>query len=209
MSVGLRNEPRNASDVASVGATYNFETWYTNMVAAANGVHAANPTILVFFSGLNYDTDLSPIPTGASLGSSGQRFLLSDFSYRNKMVLEIHNYQTSSTCSSIESTLYNGGYSSMDTTNTAIVNVMPVVLTEWGHDQTDAEYSGVYATCLKKYLGGLKGGWMVWVIAGSYYIREVGQDLDETWGLFNHEWSAWRQAAGATAIKGMVDVTLA
>ncbi|KAF4629419.1 hypothetical protein G7Y89_g8726 [Cudoniella acicularis] len=181
MSIGLRNEPRNTTDNAAISLTYNWETWYTNMVSAATAVHAANPDVLIFFSGMNYDTTLAPIPLGTNLGS-GTVFNKSSFPFASKIVLEIHNYQTTATaCSSITSTLYNGGYNAMDTTNTAVKNVLPVILTEWGHDESDTEYSGVYATCLASYLEGLKGGWMLWVLSGSYYIRDGTQDYDETW----------------------------
>jgi hypothetical protein len=100
-------------------------------------------------------------------------------------VLELHNYATTATsCSSLESSLYSAGYNALDSTNTAVVNVMPVVMTEFGHLQDDATYASVYSTCLKSYLTGIHGGWMIWVLAGSYYIREGGQDLDETWGEY-------------------------
>ncbi|KAH8650528.1 putative endoglucanase E1 [Tricladium varicosporioides] len=208
MSVGLRNEPRDTSNNAAVSATYNWETWYTHMTSAASTVHTANPDVLIFFSGLNYDTTLAPITLGSDLGS-GSKFIASSFPYANKIVLELHNYQTTATsCSSITSGLYNGGYNAMDTTNTAVKNILPVVMTEWGHDETNSEYSGVYATCLKSYLGGLKGGWMVWALGGSYYIREGTQDSDETWGLYNHNWTAWRSDPAIAAIKSMVTATL-
>lgn len=184
----MRNELRATDNNAAVTATYNWETWYKNMVAAAKGINAANPDTLIFLSGMGFDTTLSPIPTGANLGS-GTTFLKSNFAYANKLVLEIHNYQTTATaCSSITSTLNSGGYNALSTTDTAVKNVMPVVLTEWGHDQTNAEYKGVYHTCLNSYLGGLKAGWMLWALGGSYYIREGTQDYDETWGLYNHNW---------------------
>jgi hypothetical protein len=86
---------------------------------------------------------------------------------------------------------------------------MPVVLTEWGHDQSNAEYKGVYHTCLDSYLSGLKAGWMLWAVSGSYYVREGKQDYDETWALYNHNWSGWRQKASADAIKDMAKRTLA
>jgi hypothetical protein len=185
MSMSLRNELRSPNDNSTLASSsYNWQNWYQNVVPAANGINAANPNVLIFLSGLNYDTDLSPIPTGASLGG-GYTFHKSSFSYANKLVLELHNYATTATsCSSLESSLYSAGYNALDSTNTAVVNVMPVVMTEFGHLQDDATYASVYSTCLKSYLTGIHGGWMIWVLAGSYYIREGGQDLDETWGEY-------------------------
>jgi hypothetical protein len=68
---------------------------------------------------------------------------------------------------------------------------MPVVMTEWGHLQDDATYATVYSTCLESYLTSIHGGWMVWVLAGSYYIRQGVEDEDETWGTW---WSLNRHA---------------
>lgn len=85
------------------------------------------------------------------------------------MVLELHNYQTTATsCSSITSGLYTAGFNALDTKSTSVKNVMPVLLTEWGHDQSNSEYTGVYATCLATYLAQQKAGWMLWVISGRY-----------------------------------------
>lgn len=185
-SISLRNELRYTDNSTTANATYGWPTWYANMIPAADGINAANPDPLIFFSGLNYDVDLSAITTGSDLGN-GTRFLLSDFSYKDKIVFELHNYAKSATsCSSINSSLYNGGYNAMDTSNTTTaVNIAPVVLTEFGFAQDNATYLKPYAQCIEQYLTGLPGGpggWMQWVIAGSYYIRQGNQDLDETWG---------------------------
>ena len=48
---------------------------------------------------------------------------------------------------------------------------------------------------------------IVWVLAGSYYIRSGVQDSDETWGLFNHDWSAWRNESAVENLKGMVSLS--
>lgn len=79
------------------------------------------------------------------------------------------------------SSLKNQGYNALDS---GVVNLMPVVMTEWGHSQTTTDYATVYSTCLKSYLSSIKGGWMVWVLSGSYYTREGIQDSDESWGEF-------------------------
>jgi hypothetical protein len=229
MSIGLRNELRDPTSNSANEKTYNWETWYANVVPAAKGVNAANPGLLIFLSGLGFDTTLSPIPTGANLGS-GTVFRKSDFTFANKLVLELHNYQNSATsCSSITSGLYTAGFNALDTTNKAVVNVFPVVMTEFGYSQADSSYNGVYATCLRSYLPSQKAGWMLWVVSGSYYIRSGTQDYDETWGmytltvspptqqpiltttlgLYNHNWSAWRSTSSLTAIKSMAAASLA
>ncbi|KAH8593598.1 putative endoglucanase E1 [Bisporella sp. PMI_857] len=210
VSVALRNELRSPDNNPAILPTYNWETWYKNVVPAMNGINAANPDILIYLSGLGFDTTLAPITTGANLGN-GTTFSKSSFAYADKLVLELHNYATTSTnCANIRGSLYNGGYNGMNATDPAVKNVFPVLLTEFGHAQTAAAYASVYSICLKDYLGQINGGWMVWVLAGSYYIREGVVNSDETWGLLNHDWSAWRDPDGIEAvIKPMVQETLA
>jgi hypothetical protein len=86
---------------------------------------------------------------------------------------------------------------------------MPVVLTEFGFNNANSDYTKTYATCIKKLMPQWKTGWTVWEIGGSYYIRSGTQDYEETWGLLNHDWSAWRNEAAISALRGMVDATLA
>jgi len=205
VSIGLRNEFRKPDNAGST-LPYTWPVWYEQMIDASNRVNKANPNILIFLSGLDYDTKLTPIPSGDDLGN-GQKFLLTNFSYRNKLVLELHNYQNSATnCGDIEGGLWNAGFRA---TWPTAVNKMPVILTEFGFNQADNSYSGVYASCLRKLMPQWQSGWMVWVNAGSYYIRSGTQDYEETWGLFNHDWSGWRSTAAINALKGMIDTTLA
>jgi hypothetical protein len=56
-----------------------------------------------------------------------------------------------------------------------------MLVTEYGYDQV-ADYKGVYAMCLQSYLPAQHVGWTLWVLAGSYYIRDGTQDYEETWG---------------------------
>jgi hypothetical protein len=164
------------------------------MVAAANAIYAANSDLLIFFSGLDYDTDLRPIPIAGSLGN-GQVFRKTDFAFENKIVLESHNYATgTSSCSGLKSDLVaKYGFNALNETDSTIVNVLPVVLTEWGHAQDAATYASVYQTCLASFLPAQRAGWMVWVLAGSYYIRTGTQDSDETWGEQNtSQMDLWR-----------------
>ncbi|KAJ4363110.1 hypothetical protein N0V83_010230 [Neocucurbitaria cava] len=203
-SIGLRNELRKP-DNAGKSLAYNWAVWYDQIKAAADTVNAANPNILIFLSGLDYDTKLTPIPGGEDLGS-GKKFQLSNFSYKDKLVLELHNYQNSaSKCSDIEGPLWDNGFSA---TWPTAVNKMPVVLTEFGFSNADKSYSGVYATCIRKLMPQWKTGWMVWAVGGSYYTRGGTQDYEETWGLLNHQWSDWRNKDAISALKGMVSDTL-
>jgi len=205
----LRNElrsPDNKPDLKS--KSYNWADWYTHMKSCAEGIHAANPNVVIFLSGLGFDTDLSPITTGKPLGG-GKTFKLVDFP-KNKTALELHNYSKSTKCSDIKGGMERGGWNAISSNNPSVVNVMPVVMTEFGFKQESNDYKGVYATCLKDYFVQHKAGWMYWVAAGSYYLRQGKQDMDETWGecnqlsrsrlakltcmvgILNHDWSGWR-----------------
>ncbi|KAL2070836.1 hypothetical protein VTL71DRAFT_13862 [Oculimacula yallundae] len=204
-SIGMRNELRKPQANDTLLATYNWGVWYTNMVAASKVVNAANPDILVVFSGLNYDTEFRPVVEGSDLGN-GVKFRKTDFAFQDKIVLELHNYDNSATsCSSMQSSLFNNGFSTLTGTK---ANTLPMMLTEWGHDQSNDAYTGVYATCLRNYLPAQKVGWFYWAVAGSYYIRSEIQDYEETWGLYNHDWSGWRSAANIVELKKAVQASL-
>ncbi|KAL4936952.1 hypothetical protein BDV06DRAFT_232903 [Aspergillus oleicola] len=208
VSIGLRNELREP-EVENEEYPYTFETWYTHMTEAADIVHSANPDILIFLSGLGFDVDLSPIPTGEDLGA-GTTFDLNDFAYADKLVLELHNYANDATsCDSITSALWNGGFNALDTSDSSIVNVMPVVLTEFGFAQDNETWTGVYAECLRSWIPEQQAGWMVWTVSGGYYIREGVQDSDDTWGVLDHTWSNWRnEEAVEVGLRGMVEASL-
>ncbi|KAI4729504.1 putative endoglucanase E1 [Aureobasidium sp. EXF-10728] len=205
-SMSLRNELRTTA----TGVGDDYISWYENMIAAADAISTASALPLIFFSGLNYDTQLATIINGNDIGN-GTKFSLHDHAYANKVVWELHNYANSATnCGDIEGSLRNQGYNAMEG-DVAAVNTAPVVLTEFGFDQTSGEES-VYAQCLREYLIALPGGpggWMQWVLSGSYYIREGDQDKDETWGLLNHDWSDWRNQTATDYTKSFVQETLA
>ncbi|KAI9373029.1 glycoside hydrolase superfamily [Aspergillus egyptiacus] len=216
--IGLRNELREPTGSSSPNPAYPYDwaTWYAEMMDAADRVHAANPDALIFLSGLNFDTTLAPIPTGKDLGSSGgggdetTRFSLDDFSYADKLVLELHTYDTETdSCADLSGALWNGGFNAHDTNNTDIVNVMPVVLSEFGFAQDDSTWTSVYASCLREWIPEQQAGWMVWTISGSYYLREGVQDSDDPWGLLDHTWSGWRNPeAIEQGLQVMVDASL-
>jgi hypothetical protein len=164
ISIGLRNEFRKPDKTGS-SLAYSWATWYAQVMPVATAVNAANPNILIFLSGLDFDTKATPLATGEDLGN-GKKFLLTDYKFANKLVLELHNYQNSAKkCGDMESGLWNNGFRA---TGDKAVNKMPVVLTEFGYSQTVSDYNAVYATCLKKLMPQWKTGWMIWVLSGSY-----------------------------------------
>lgn len=190
-TMSLRNEPREPDNTTLADASYNWQSWYTYVKQGAAAIHNANSGPLIFLSGLDFDTFLTPIVEKTALTPGTGTFSLSDFP-TNKMVLEIHNYANSATsCSSLESSLLSDGFEAMNTANSSL-NHFPVVMTEWGFSMDSTTWQEPYTACLAAWLPGNSAGWMIWVLAGSYYIREGTQDYDESWGLLTHDWSAWR-----------------
>lgn len=154
------------------------------MVPASQAVNDANQDALIFFGGINSDTYLLPIPLGNDLG--GVSFDKSSFSYADKMVLELHKYDNSEpTCEVMTTYLDAAGFDAMDADNPLIKNIMPVVLSEFGYTQNMNASQSTYATCIRNYVTNRHAGWMVWVLAGSYYVREGIQDYDESYGMWD------------------------
>ncbi|WPH01329.1 Hypothetical protein R9X50_00416800 [Acrodontium crateriforme] len=210
-SMSLRNELRSPDDTPNSALPYDWADWYNSMVPAAQRIHDANSLPLIFFSGLSYDTDDTAIINKQYLGG-GHYFNPASFSFAKKLVYEIHNYDNSATsCSQITPGLYTNAYGAMNVEDDSFYHA-PVVMSEFGFDQTDGSSSSAYAQCIKSYLPSLPGGpggWMQWVVAGSYYIRSGTQDYEETWGLLNHDWSGYRNQNVIDAyVKPFVRATL-
>lgn len=194
-SMSLRNElrePTNDPDLAA--ESYNWEDWYMYVRQGADAIHDANADVLIFLSGLNFDTYLTPVVQGTALTPGSATFDPADFvGYADKLVLELHNYQSSaSSCDDLSADLYDDGYQALHPDDAGAAHVFPVVLTEFGFSQDDTTWQGVYATCIASYLSEQRAGWFIWVLGGSYYIRSGEQDFDEYWGLLTHDWSDWR-----------------
>jgi len=157
------------------------------MIPAAEAVHGNNSDALIFFSGLNYDTDNSFFIQNQTW--NGATFTPASYDFQDKIVYEIHNYQNSaSSCDDIRPGLYNNAYCAMNLSDPACPNYGPTVLTEFGFDQTDGSYTKPYAQCISSIVTeqpGGPGGWMQWALGGSYYIRSGIQDYEETWGKYS------------------------
>ncbi|KAL4885459.1 glycoside hydrolase [Aspergillus karnatakaensis] len=201
----LRNELRIVNSPAN--DTYGWSLWYDEMIDAANIVNAAAPDALVVISGLNYDHELNPITAGDPISPPEDKrvFNLSDFTYADKIVFELHTYDNWMTnCTFFQSELYKRGFNALDTSpGTTARNIAPVILTEFGFAQNGTDYQDVYASCLKDFLTGdnrlsdasrIEGpiGHFEWTLGGSYYMREGVADHDDWWAILNHDWSDWR-----------------
>jgi hypothetical protein len=192
--MSLRNELRNVENNPALLKTYNWQTWYKYVQQGAKAINNANGDVLVYLSGLGYDTWITPVFTQTALTPGKEVFDKAAFAgFYHKLVLEIHNYEkTVGSCATLKSHLYTKGFQGMNSTDDATKAVFPVQLTEWGHLMDATTWQGVYSTCLRSYVGSLKASWFMWVIAGSYYTRYGKPDNDELWGLLNHNWTDWR-----------------
>ena len=85
----------------------------------------------------------------------------------------MHEYDEniSNPCFVYEAILLSFGFDATTKTG-AGANRAPLVITEWGHDETDASdaYQSAYSTCLTNFMVQRQLGWMLWVLAGSCMI---------------------------------------
>lgn len=207
VSMSLRNELRRPSDWKQF-LNYNWISWYDNMTGGADAIHKANADLLIFFSGQGYDSQLRPIFTGGPMGINVV-FNNIQFDYANKIVLEVHDYDMDSNCTEKQTKLLDNSFAALNDSTPGIDTVYPVVMTEWGFQQSPDQYTAQYASCLREFLPQHEVGWMTWALAGSYYVRNGVTDMDEPWGLLDHEWKDWRCPDCITkGLQPMIQATL-
>ncbi|KAF4998714.1 hypothetical protein FGRMN_3040 [Fusarium graminum] len=198
VSQSLRNEPREPTNNQELkDKSYNWSDLYKYMRQGADAVHKADPEAVIVISGMNYDTYVTPLFTGAELEPSGEVFNRDDFvGYgKDKLVLEIHTYENKgTTCPSLRYNLYTKGFQAMNETDPDTAEVFPVMLTEFGQAMNgdDYETAKTYISCLSEYLPEIQASWFIWVIVGRYYTRQGIQEFDDAWGMKKPDWSGWR-----------------
>ncbi|KAK4106907.1 glycoside hydrolase family 5 protein [Parathielavia hyrcaniae] len=196
VAVGLRNEIR---EFLLQGTLNGRADWYTYVKRAGDLVHATNPDVLVVVGGTQSTTDLLHIRDGGRmLDTSG---------WEGKHVWEMHAYSFTVTfpdvfdnCDVVK-TQY-GAFSGF-VLEQGKAYTGPMMLSEFGvgMEGGEAQYQGLsakddkYLKCLVSYMQNNDADWAVWAIQGSYYVRDKKVDIDETWGLMNHDWSDWRNPA--------------
>ncbi|GKT64389.1 cellulase family protein [Colletotrichum tofieldiae] len=211
--MGLRNElrdPFSASPPPSLENT-TWATWKTRMVQGANAIHNANPDVLIFFGGRIFDFDISAPVQGKFGSEPGFNFSIAEFSFKNKFVFEQHQYDqglVDDSCSSYRDILTAFGSNAMTVSDTG-TNRAPLVMSEWGHDQTDESgmYKNKFRRCLMDFMVEKQISWMVWVLGGSYYTREGVQDKDEPWALLDHNWGSYRGKASIEQLQRDMEKT--
>lgn len=95
-SMALRNELRPAyqQPPAPTLETVNWTVWYDNMVSAAKAISGNNSKPLIFFGGINGDTNLMAIAKGQDLGEF--TWQPSSFAFERKIVYERESDRPSS-----------------------------------------------------------------------------------------------------------------
>ncbi|KAH8893884.1 glycoside hydrolase [Thozetella sp. PMI_491] len=215
-SMSLRNElrqPLTDGNLTLFQNSYNWQDWYKYTKLGAAAIHEKNTDLLIFLSGMDSDTRLDPVVQATALTPGNGTFSLDDFSgYSNKLVLELHAYEITTTvdnCTKFTADLTSYGYSAVNVTAADVPrHAFPVVMTEFGFTQDATTWKDVYATCLASFLPAQKSGWMIWALGGSYYIRSGEQDYNETWGLLTKDGSEWRSPDFVNGgLKPMIEAT--
>jgi hypothetical protein len=131
--MALVNELRQVWDDNFPRFHYGWETLVGNATLATDAIHAANPDLLVSWSGLQYDEDLSALTAGLNLHEAPcymcvatrdapRRdpliFDLAEHPWADKVVYELHLYPMSEdldtgTCGIIKAQLYRAGFNAL------------------------------------------------------------------------------------------------
>ncbi|KAL1199935.1 Glycosyl hydrolase 5 family protein [Cardamine amara subsp. amara] len=176
VGMSLRNELR--------GPKQNIKDWYKYMSKGAEAVHAMNPNVLVIVSGLSYDTDLSFL-----------RDKPFEVSFKRKLVFERHWYGfwgswEGDTLSKIcgretENMMKMSGF--------LLEKGIPLFVSEFGVNQRGNNGNdNMFLSCFMALAADLDLDWALWVLAGSYYIRDTTIDSDESYGVLDWSWSSIR-----------------
>ena len=224
VSMSLRNELRRSLNDTELG--YNWPNLVGNNTAATDAIHEVNPDILVSWSGMQFDQDISAVTSGLNLNIApcykcdairdGYRlepeiFDLDSHPWANKVFYELHmysmsEYQDTGDCPIIKAELYRNGFNALGIEKPAACDIIddcpdavrevPVVMTEFGWAQDSTLLNDTMMNCIKDFTLEHDISWAVWSLAGSYRIRSGGQDVDDTWALLNHEFDDWRYPEG-------------
>ncbi|KAI2615127.1 glycoside hydrolase family 5 protein [Hypoxylon sp. NC1633] len=218
-SMSLRNELRQSWNLTTL--EYNWTTLVGNMSAGADAIFAANPDLLITWSGMQFGQDLSALTAGRNLltapcykcdavRDAARRepvfFDPDKHPWADKLVWELHLYGMSEdldtgTCEAIEAGLYRNGFNALgvdapagcaEAECAAAARRTPVIMSEFGNAQDATLYNSTVQTCIRAFTERHGVGWMMWSLAGSYRVRSGAQGVDDTWGLTTADWSGWR-----------------
>ncbi|KEY74323.1 hypothetical protein S7711_00479 [Stachybotrys chartarum IBT 7711] len=133
VSMALLNEPRQPWAADFPRFQYGWAALAGNLTLATDAVHAANPDVLVSWSGLQYDEDLSALTARLNLHSAPcymcvatrdaprrppLYFDLADHAWADKVFYELHLYPMSEdldtgSCDVVRAQLYRAGFNAL------------------------------------------------------------------------------------------------
>ncbi|KAF7344904.1 Glycoside hydrolase family 5 protein [Mycena venus] len=201
VAMSLRNELRQIPVLNSVS------DWYKFVEQAGAEIHSNNADILIVVGGVDGAMDMSQLKS-ESLDTSA---------WAGKNVWEFHAYSFSvlysllgTDCSVVQGEygFYAGFVLSQNEAYTG-----PLWLSEFGVGMTGGTFEGLvqtdydYLTCLVEYMTSNDADWSVWVLQGSYYVRQGTINSDESFGLLTTDWSTWRNSNFTSLLGAMWDVT--
>lgn len=199
VGISIRNELRAAGG-------QNANDWYTYVPQGANAIHSANSDLLITIGGVNYATDSSFLYNNP-LDTSG---------WAGKTVWEVHEYpwsdsKSTNDCPGFETDIGNnaGFLLEQDKPFTG-----PLWLSEFGLALSGgSDSSGLapsdhaYLDCIVQYMTGNDADWAMWALQGSYYVRDGDINKEETFGVYNADWSAPRNLDLQSLLGGMLNIT--
>ncbi|KAF7194923.1 Glycosyl hydrolase 5 family protein [Pseudocercospora fuligena] len=228
VSMSLRNELRRNINMTDPTINYGYD-WVNlvgNNTEATNAIYQTNPDILVSWSGMQFDQDLSALTSGLDLNTAPCYkcdairdrytrdpliFDLDSHPWADKVFYELHLYsmsedQDTDNCPIIEAELYQNGYNALGIDPPAACNITgacmkavretPVIMSEFGWAQDETLFNDTLQGCIRNFTTQHNISWAMWSLAGSYRIRSGGQGVSDTWALSNYDWDGWQFPEG-------------
>ncbi|KAM7250351.1 hypothetical protein ACFE04_022234 [Oxalis oulophora] len=189
VGMSLRNEPR--------GPKQNPSVWMKEMVRGAEAVHKANPNLLVIMSGLNSGTSFAHLQGGVP-----------KLSFNGKLVFEVHRYSFTDG-DKWAKTNHNEFCAKVtdDMTKDSLFLLekgYPIIVGEFGQDQRGNNVNdNRFMTCFVAILAEHDLDWVVWGLAGSYYIRGGQPGFEEVLGMQSFDWRHVRNRTNLIRLQGL------
>ncbi|KAK7292629.1 hypothetical protein RJT34_15480 [Clitoria ternatea] len=182
VAMSLRNELH--------GPRQNENDWYRYMSKGALAIHKENPNVLVFISGLNYDTELQFLRTRPLNIDLGKKMVFEThlYSWSGIGTLKLKEIWTKQPLNRICHYSIRGLDERVGFLTTG-KHAVPLVFTEFGFDQTGSSVEdNRFLTCLQTYLVRRDMDWGLWAFQGSYYVREDRVQVQESFGVMDATW---------------------
>ncbi|KAJ4975007.1 hypothetical protein NE237_008181 [Protea cynaroides] len=168
---------------SSYGSVLILHHFLRYMQKGAETVHAANPNVLVIFSGLNFDSDLSFLRNHqVKLTFNGKLvFEFHWYSFTNGNIWE--NGNPNQVCGSkLNNVMTSAGF--------LLEQGWPLFVSEFGVDQSGTNVNdNRFFNCFFGIAAELDWDWALWTLVGSYYIRQGVSGVEETYGVLNYAWN--------------------